>query len=304
MGKVVKIMVAVFGISLLSALSGCTITNENSPDIVQEEFASETQNKIYETQEIYVDRDGMKIYGVAHIPSSIKGKMPVVILSHELGATLNRVKNYGESLAKEGYITVCFDFCGGGYGNRSDGELLDMSVLTEKADLEAILNEVKQWDFVDTNSIYLMGNSQGGLVTSLVAAQHRDEIRAVILIYPAFCIYDDVHEMFDSTEEIPQTHNLLGLRLGRRYFTDIWDQEPYGKIKEYGKNILLIHGDKDSIVPISYSERLSETVDHVEYHVIKGADHGYIGEDFDLAVSYIKDFLNKNQKDDKGGTTE
>ncbi len=102
--------------------------------------------------------------------------------------------------------------------------------------------------------------------------------------------YDDVHEMFDSQEEIPETHSLLGLRLGNRYFVDIWDQEPYERIKEYGKNILLIHGDRDSIVPISYSDKLAETIDYVEYHVIRGADHGYLGEDFDLAVSYIRDF--------------
>ena len=73
--------------------------------------------------------------------------------------------------------------------------------------MEAVLEEVKQWDFVDADSIYLMGNSQGGLVTALTASEHREEIRAVILIYPAFCIYDDVHEMFDSPEEIPETMN-------------------------------------------------------------------------------------------------
>ena len=32
--------------------------------------------------------------------------------------------------------------------------MLDMSVLTEKADLEAVLEEVQGWDFVDTDSIY------------------------------------------------------------------------------------------------------------------------------------------------------
>ena len=131
----------------------------------------------------------MDIYGVVHIPSGTEERMPVVIMSHELGATLDRVKGYGEALTKEGYVTVCFDFSGGGWESRSDGEMLDMSVLTEKADLEAVLEEVKQWDFVDTGSIYLMGNSQGGFVTALTAAEHREEIRAVILIYPALCIY-------------------------------------------------------------------------------------------------------------------
>ena len=226
-----------------------SVRNSSQIDQTEQEAAMTTG---YETREIHVDKEGMDIYGVVHIPSGTEGKMPTVIMSHELGATLDRVKGYGEALAEEGYVTVCFDFCGGGWASRSDGELLDMSVLTEKADLESVLEEVKQWDFVDTGSIYLMGNSQGGLVAALTAAEHKEEIRAVILIYPAFCIYDDVHEMFDSQEEIPETHSLLGLRLGKRYFVDIWDQEPYERIKEYGKNILLIHGDRDSIVPISY----------------------------------------------------
>ena len=282
------------GISLLSALCACgnveseksmveAIPSESTEIEYQSEkdssqiYQEEQETAVvleYETREIHVDKDGMDIYGVVHIPSGRQGKMPAVIISHELGATLDRVKGYGEALAEEGYVTVCFDFCGGGWGSRSDGELLDMSVLTEKADLEAVLHEVKQWDFVDADSIYLMGNSQGGLVTALTASEHRDEIRAVILIYPAFSLYDDVHRMFDSPEEIPETHSLLGLRLGNRYFVDIWDQEPYEQIKEFGKNILLIHGDRDSIIPVSYSDKLAETVDHVEYHVIQGADHG------------------------------
>lgn len=293
-------LIMAFGIGLLTALCACgNMTEKNNfDDVYQAEQEAATAGE-YETREIHVDKDGMDIYGVVHIPSGWQGKMSAVIISHELGATLDRVKGYGEALAEEGYVTICFDFCGGGWGSRSDGELLDMSVLTEKADLEAVLHEVKQWDFVDADSIYLMGNSQGGLVTALTASEHRNEIRAVILIYPAFSLYDDVHRMFDSLEEIPETHSLLGLRLGNRYFVDIWDQEPYEQIKEFGKNILLIHGDRDSIIPVSYSDKLAETVDHVEYHVIQGADHGYLGENFELAVSYIRDFLNKEQNEDK-----
>lgn len=274
---------------LASLLCGC-MSEKESPTT-----PAVTATGAYETREIHVDREGMDIYGVAHIPSGVEGKMPAVILSHELGATLDRVKGYGEALAEAGYVTVCFDFCGGGYGSRSDGDVLDMSVLTEKADLEAVLEEVRGWDFVDVDSIYLMGNSQGGVVTAMTAAEHRDEIRAVVLVYPAFCIYDDVHEMFDSPEEIPETHRLLGMLLGQRYFLDTWDQEPYALIQEYGKDILLIHGSRDSIVPLSYSDKLAENVEKVEYHVIQGADHGFLGEDFALAVSYIINFLNSAQ---------
>lgn len=279
------------GISILSVLCGCIGAKAPSSVVSQPAVTGE-----YETRELHIHRDEMEIYGVAHIPSGIGQKLPTIILSHELGATLDRVKPYGEELAKAGYVTVCFDFCGGGHASRSDGNLLEMSVLTERADLETVLAEVQGWDFVDTGSIYLMGNSQGGLVTALTAAEHQDEIRAVILIYPAFSIYDDVHRMFDSPDEIPETHSLLGLRLGRRYFRDIWPLEPYEIIRGYGKNILLIHGDRDSIVPISYSDRLAEAMENVEYHVLSGANHGYLGKDFDQAVSYIKEFLEKEQQ--------
>lgn len=292
-----NVLIMALGISLLSVLCACgNVKSESGYGQTYQTQQEVTTIVEYETREIHVDKDGMDIYGVVHIPSGRQGKMPAVIISHELGATLDRVKGYGEALAEEGYVTVCFDFCGGGWASRSDGELLDMSVLTEKADLEAVLEEVQQWDFVDTDSIYLMGNSQGGLVTALTASEHKEEIRAVILIYPAFSLYDDVHKMFDSMEEIPETHSLLGLRLGNRYFVDIWDQEPYERIREYGKDILLIHGDRDSIIPVSYSDKLAETIEHVEYHVIRGADHGYLGEDFELAVSYIRDFLNNSEK--------
>ncbi len=178
--------------------------------------------------------------------------------------------------------------------------MLDMSVLTEKADLEAVLDEVMRWECVNTDSIYLMGNSQGGYVSTLVAAERPDDIRAIILIYPGYSLYYDVHAMFDSINEIPDTDYLLGMRLGRRYFKDIWEQEPYQKAQEYGKEILLIHGSRDSVVPLSYSDRLADTVDHVEYHVLRGADHGFLGKNFDQAVSYILDFLNCVQSSSEG----
>lgn len=285
---------------ILSPLFGCTGGGQShsasSYAMVQEPLPAGK----YETREINIDRDGMNIYGVAHIPSGIEGKLPAVIISHELGATLNRVKGHGEALAEAGYVTVCFDFCGGGWASRSDGAVLDMSVLTEKADLDTVLDEVMQWGCVDAGSIYLMGNSQGGYVSTLVAAKRPDDVRAMILIYPGYSLYYDVHAMFDSVSKIPETDYLLGMRLGRRYFEDIWKQEPYQKAQEYGKEILLIHGSRDSVIPLSYSDRLADTVDHVEYHILQGADHGFLGKNFNQAVSYILDFLNRIQSSSEG----
>jgi hypothetical protein len=103
---------------IFSSLFGCAGSGQSHSDPSHTAVQEPLPAGKYETREIYVDRDGMNIYGVAHIPSGVEGKSPAVILSHELGATLDRVKGYGEALAEAGYVTVCFDFCGGGWASR------------------------------------------------------------------------------------------------------------------------------------------------------------------------------------------
>lgn len=64
-----------------------SVRSSSQIDQTEQEEAMEAG---YETREIHVDKEGMDIYGVVHIPSGTEGKMPTVIMSHELGATLDR----------------------------------------------------------------------------------------------------------------------------------------------------------------------------------------------------------------------
>ena len=65
----------------------------------------------------------------------------------------------------------------------------------------------------------------------------------------------------------------------------------YEEIGNYTDKVLLMHGNADSIVPISYSERASKTYEDGDYYVIGGAGHGFSGADFDEAVRHIFDYL-------------
>ena len=40
---------------------------------------------------------------------------------------------------------------------------------------------------------------------------------------------------------------------GRIYVADMWDYDVYAEIGNYTKPVLLMHGDRDGIVPISYA---------------------------------------------------
>lgn len=246
----------------------------------------------YRKQEIELDNQGQRIYGIAYIPSTEEEKIPLVICAHGLGGSYRSNAAYAEQLANHGIAAYCFDFRGGG-GLRSDGDTTEMSVMTEVSDLEAVVEKASEWDFVDENKIVLLGTSQGGIASAIAAARHTDRIYGLVLLYPAFLVSDAVHEQFDSLEDVPDSFRFNWITAGRPYVEDMWDYDVYEEIGNYTKKVLLMHGTEDDIVPISYSNRAAEIYKDVEYYVIDGAGHGFSGSAFDEAVSYLFDYLQK-----------
>ena len=51
--------------------------------------------------------------------------------------------------------------------------------------------------------------------------------------------------------------------------------------------MLLLHGDADSTVPLSYSEEAQKIIPDCEFHVIKDGGHEFFGQPFEDAMSYI-----------------
>lgn len=262
----------------------------------------------YEVRELPVESDAGHIYGEAYVPvtavdaaasldagevNAASQRFPLVIISHGLGNTHTSGASYAQLLAQNGYAAYVFDFRGGSVsGNQSDGDSTSMSVMTEADDLEAVIAAAQSWDFVDTSNIVLMGGSQGGMVTAVVAARNPQAAKAVILLYPALSIVDDTHARFTSLDDIPQEYSLFGwLTVGRNYSADIWDYDVYNEIGNYTGPVLIVHGANDSIVDISYSEQAAQTYADAELHEIEGAGHGFTGSAFDEACGYILDFL-------------
>lgn len=259
--------------------------SNNTPTIEQESGHTTEMTKFeYETKELYAKRDENQIYGLIYVPKNTGEKMPAVIFSHGFGGNYQVGTQYAEALAGKGYVVYCFDFCGGSPGSRSDGSTLEMSIFTEQADLEAVIHMMQEQPFVDEENIFLMGTSQGGVVSAITAAEHKEEIRGMILLYPAFCLVDQTKERFESVEDIPDTYFSLWMTIGRTYAEKLLDYDIYDAISAYDKDVLLIHGDADSIVPLSYSERAVEVYDSARLEVLSGAGHGFSGEDAKQAI--------------------
>lgn len=245
----------------------------------------------YRTEEIYCKSQGQDIYGVAYIPEK-EGRLPLVVFAHQLGATHAAGADYAVSLAGQGIAVYTFDLRGGSVDSLSGGKTTEMSVMTEADDLEAVMETAQTWDFVDSGKIVLLGASQGGAAAAIAAARRKEALAGLILLYPAFMISDKIHARFASLEEVPERFRFLDwIDVGRKYAADIWDLDIYGTIKRYEKPVLLIHGGKDKITDLSYSERAAEVYPAARLQVIGRAGHGFYGRSFRESVGYIMDYL-------------
>ena len=268
---------------------------QQAEDVQQETEGEETMSTgTYTTQEIWVQNGDNRIYGVAYVPNTDK-KVPLVIFSHELGNDHTSGVRYAERLAEAGYAAYVFDFCGGTVGgNRSDGSNREMSILTEASDLESVLSTAKSWDFVNPDKIVLLGGSMGGLVTTVVGSTHQDEIAGMILMYPALSAKDDSEaEQYQTEDDVPEDVSLFGgwIHVGKNYITDLWKVDFNQLLSSYQGHMLLLHGDKDSTVPLSYSEEAKEIIPDCEFYVIKDGGHEFFGQPFEDAMGYILPYL-------------
>ena len=222
-------------------------------------------------------RDGMRIYGKIQYPEG-KGPFPVAVFSHGFGASRVYDSAMPCDFADRGIAFASFDFCGGGPASQSDGTMLDMSVLTEAADLEAVIDAVRELGAVDSQRLFLVGSSQGGYVSAYVAARRSADVRGLVLNFPAFCIGNDAEKTVASSPNgaIPDQATFGGLPIGRRYLQDAVDTDIFGTIGGYGGDVLIIHGSDDEIVPPEYSVRAARIYgSRSELVVLGGMRHGF-----------------------------
>ena len=253
-----------------------------------------------EREDFSCERDGLTIKGTVFLPKG-KTDCPIAVISHGFMANQMFSQIHAQNLAKMGYAAFCFDFCGGTLVGSSDGDSTDMSVLTEVEDLKAVIEFAKSQSYTDENELVLLGCSQGGFVSAIVAAEMKEEVDALILLYPALCIPDDARsgEMmfakFDP-QNVPETFWCGPMKLGRRYVTDVIEMDPYEIIHQYTGKVLIIHGNQDETVDISYALRAVETYSQAgadaELKIIDEGGHMFFRPTHAYkALGYIREYV-------------
>ena len=229
-------------------------------------------------------------------------KRPMVILMHGIFSSGNIVPMpaLARELAKAGIASIRFDF--GGHW-RSEGEMQHMTIGNEIADALAMWEYAKSLPYV--SEIGLLGHSQGGVVASMTAgilAERGEKPAGLVLIAPGSVIQDACRNgrffgaEFDPADP-PEYVKCFGMmKLGREYILTTQELDIYGTAKAYTGPVRLIHGSKDTIVPMSCSERFVETYgERSELIVVEGENHMITlrkKKTVDLAVEFFRDLWN------------
>jgi pimeloyl-ACP methyl ester carboxylesterase len=208
-------------------------------------------------------------------------RCPMVILMHGIFSSkdYNPMPAIAKSLAASGIASIRFDFNGHG---KSEGRLQDMTVGLEIADALAVWEYAESLPYVD--GIGLLGHSQGGVIASMaagrLAGRGGDVPLGVVLVAPGSVIKEACqggkffNARFDP-EDPPEFVRCWGVRkLGREYLLSTQTLDIYGTASAYQGRVCILHGDKDSIVPMWCSEKYKETYgDRATLTVIPGENH-------------------------------
>ena len=127
------------------------------------------------------------------------------------------------------------------------------------------------------------GGQQGGVVASMAAGRLASESKVpsgVVLIAPGSVIKEACQggKFFNATfdpKDPPEYIRCWGLyKLGREYLVTTQQLDIYGTAAAYQGPVLLLHGDRDGIVPMWCSERYLEAYgSHATLKVVEGENH-------------------------------
>ena len=259
------------------------------PLILSDIFAA----RAMEYQEFYVKSfDGLTLYGKYY--ESFKDA-PIELMFHGYRGDGERDLSTGIRRAKEcGRNVLIVDQRGHG---KSEGHTISFGI-NEKLDCLVWINKVIEV-FGQDIKIILTGISMGA--ATVLMASNLDLPSNVIGIL-ADCGYDSPKNIiikYINDLHLPAKIFYPFVKLGALIFGhfNIEKASPIESVKEAKVPIIFIHGEKDTFVPCSMSEKLyKECISRKQLTIIKNAEHGisYLFEP-ETYVSALKEFF-KNEK--------
>jgi pimeloyl-ACP methyl ester carboxylesterase len=216
--------------------------------------------------------EGQRVVGT--LLSASSQSSPIVLLLHGFGGTRHELmipqRGIGiftyvaNRLALLGFSSLRIDFRGSG---DSDGRFVDTTYTRQVTDCTAAMDFVSGLPSLDTNRIYLLGWSQGGLVAAVASGRTNRPAGVALwasvgepkVSFPALIGHDAYQR--GLRHRTPTEVRLpwgASLTLGHDFFADVENVDPLKEIAAYGGPVFIAEGSLDTAIPFGAAQKFAK----------------------------------------------
>ncbi len=229
--------------------------------------------------------DGLVLEGTLRIP---KGSTKFAVLFVH-GITVSREEDgfytqFAKNMDRISAISLRFDLRGHG-SSQGKYDVITLAKIID--DIDAAVTELRNHVPSNTPLILIAASFSGGLASNW-AYENSNKVHSLILLNPLLNYGE--HMLFSKwfwvNEEISFKGNELlktqgwlphgEFRMGPKLIHELSYFKSFEKIKCPPIPILVVHGNKDSVVSFEIAQKFSDSNDNSTFEIIDGADHGFI----------------------------
>ncbi len=198
----------------------------------------------------------------------------VMLFCHGNGGTIGHCKSTFSRWLKAGVSVFAFDYQG--YGKSSGKAIMSEALKDGDAAFSYLTNQ----RHVPAKNILVFGQSFGGAVACDVVKKH--DCAALV-----------VESSFSSLMSVAQK-DVGFFNMYPSFLTPIPAMDNASVLAAKHPPLLLIHGTKDRLIPVSEADRnFAVASEPKEILYLKNSDHGMVQEDFETYQEAITDFVAK-----------
>lgn len=244
----------------------------------------------------YKARDGLEIAAVLTMPRDKSGKLPLIVMPH--GGPFARDSEtwdwWTQFLADRGYAVIQPNYRGSsGYGTPFTKKGEGQWGLSMQDDLNDAITTLNAQGIVDPARVCIVGGSYGGYAAMRAAQRDGTKYRCAV----SFAGVSDLNRMVGYQRNY--LHSGATTDWLREQAPDLKSVSPINFPEQFSIPLLLVHGDKDRVVPPVHSkvmaQKLKAAGKPVTYIVQKEGDHHFSRQQDRLEfLKALEAFLNEH----------
>jgi dienelactone hydrolase len=232
--------------------------------------------------------DGIELEAFLHRPLGNGRAFPAVIILHGWGGSARDVNYTARLFTASGFAALTVSMRGWG---QSDG--VDDCGLKQSDDTVAVLEWLAKYPEIDGEQIGMLGYSQGGQV-ALLAAAKSDRHRYVVSFFAPIELESWAAQTTNSG--IPEYVRSV-------CSPDMAARSPIGVASDISASVLLVHGTRDSRVPITQSLQMVDALKAanapVDIMLVPGQPHLFSNNAWEDVFPEVLEFARENSINDQ-----